>query len=252
MAQTGIRALGGGQPQLFMDKLGERLAFERTGTRLYEALVGKAADGNGARWKGGPTRADLDHIRSEEHEHARMLETVIGRQVSDTTVVTPSPNQQATASKGIPAVLADPRTNLLECLEAILVAELADNDCWTALVELAETAGDTEAVMQFTQALAQEREHLERVRTWLAAAQGRSVEAVQMLSAAEREATSALRGERAAVPGRAERASGRSRHTGGRTGANTRRTKTPARGAAKRGTVRRSKRAKKRTGSRAT
>src|SRR3954447_8119657 len=36
---TGVSMLTGNQPQLFLDKLGERLAFERTGTRLYDALI---------------------------------------------------------------------------------------------------------------------------------------------------------------------------------------------------------------------
>src|SRR5690242_17217915 len=36
---TGISSLMGNQPQVFLDKLGERLAFERTGTRLYDALI---------------------------------------------------------------------------------------------------------------------------------------------------------------------------------------------------------------------
>lgn len=33
--------ISGNMPQLFIDKLGERLAFERSGTRLYEALICK-------------------------------------------------------------------------------------------------------------------------------------------------------------------------------------------------------------------
>ena len=41
IAKTAFKALKGGEPTLFLDKLGERLAFERTGTRLYEALLGK-------------------------------------------------------------------------------------------------------------------------------------------------------------------------------------------------------------------
>src|SRR5689334_396672 len=36
---SGVQMLTGKQPQLLLDKLGERLAFERTGTRLYDALI---------------------------------------------------------------------------------------------------------------------------------------------------------------------------------------------------------------------
>jgi hypothetical protein len=38
---------------------------------------------------------------------------------------------------GIKAVIADPRSTLQECLKAISIVELADNDCWANLVQLA-------------------------------------------------------------------------------------------------------------------
>lgn len=39
VAKAGMAVLQGGAPSVFVDKLGERLAFERSGTRLYEALI---------------------------------------------------------------------------------------------------------------------------------------------------------------------------------------------------------------------
>lgn len=51
----------------FLDKLSERLAFERTGVRLYEALLNKCQTlGESAP---GPTLEDIEHIGSEELEH---------------------------------------------------------------------------------------------------------------------------------------------------------------------------------------
>src|SRR5688500_4167477 len=41
MVKTVIEMVEGHKPTVFIDKLGERLAFERTGTRLYEALLAK-------------------------------------------------------------------------------------------------------------------------------------------------------------------------------------------------------------------
>ena len=38
---AGEHAQGRRSPTVFLDKLGERLAFERTGTRLYEPLIAK-------------------------------------------------------------------------------------------------------------------------------------------------------------------------------------------------------------------
>src|SRR4051794_36376413 len=46
MASTATSKVKGKNPEVLIDKLGERLAFERTGTRLYEAMLLKcgAAD----------------------------------------------------------------------------------------------------------------------------------------------------------------------------------------------------------------
>jgi hypothetical protein len=174
VAKTALSAMKGGHPIVLMDKLGERLAFERAGTRLYDALISKYDAGR--TFKGGPSREDLVHIRDEEEAHFLLVGEAIEKLGGDPTAVTPSANVQATASKGLPGVLADPRTDLLQCLEAMLVAELVDNDCWPALIELAESAGETHLVEQFGEALEHEREHLENVRSWVAAGTGRSLE----------------------------------------------------------------------------
>jgi rubrerythrin len=156
------------QMAVLVDKLGERLAFERSGVRLYDALLSKF-DAYGS-WEGGPSRADLEHLRSDELEHFRLLERTIQEQGGDPTAVTPSANLHGVASAGIPQVLADARTNLQQCLEAMLVAELVDNDCWENLITLVEGAGLDDAASEFQSALEQEREHLEKVRGWLKAA----------------------------------------------------------------------------------
>jgi hypothetical protein len=86
----------------------------------------------------------------------------------DPTVVTPCANLQAVASRGIGEVLMDPRTTLLECLDAILVAEMTDHESWELLVTLAApTAAELEAKLQEAQET--EAEHLVKVRAWLAA-----------------------------------------------------------------------------------
>jgi len=169
--QTAVKAVMGEQPTLFMDKLGERLAFERTGTRLYEALISKH-DAFGS-FAGGPSKADLEHLYEEEYRHFTMLQAAIEQLGGDPTAVTPAANLSATASQGIPKVVVDPRATLLQSLEAVLIAELADNACWETLVELAQQAGENDLAQQFEQALADEQDHLRKVRTWLAAGQGR-------------------------------------------------------------------------------
>ena len=164
-------------PATLMDKLGERLAFEHAGARLYEALLSKfEAYGSFA---GGPGQQDLLHILEEEYEHADILERAIKNLGGDPTALTPSANLAATISAGLPQVLADPRANLLQSLEAILVAELADNECWKALEELARYAGEEELARQCAEAIKHERDHLRHVRTWVAAGQGRDITRVE-------------------------------------------------------------------------
>jgi rubrerythrin len=170
--QTAVKAMMGEKPTLLMDKLGERLAFERTGTRLYEALVSK--HGAFGSFAGGPSRDNLEHVRQEEYRHFTMLQSAIEQLGGDPTAVTPSANLHATAAHGINQVIVDPRTTLLQSLEAILIAELADNACWEALIELAQGAGEDALVQQFQEALRNEQDHLAKVQAWLAAGQGRA------------------------------------------------------------------------------
>jgi rubrerythrin len=169
--KTAMQAVTGGSPVLFMDKLGERLAYERSGVRLYEALLAKY-DAYGS-FSGGPSRQDLEKILGDESRHFALLRRVLEQRGGDPTAVTPSADLAATMAKGITMVLVDPRVTLLQSLEAILATELIDNECWTALMALAEEAGEEDLAEQFAQAQANEQEHVERVRGWLAAGQGR-------------------------------------------------------------------------------
>jgi hypothetical protein len=179
MKQVGKAAMGaltGGSPNLLLDKLGERLAFERMGVRLYDALLTKLEAYGG--FDGGPSKGDLESLRGEELAHFHLLKRSITGLGSDPTAITPSANVVAVASQGISAVLADARTNLKQSLEAILVAELADRDSWEGLIALAREAGQKDMTRAFEQALAEEEEHLRKVRAWVAKGQGLSPQKV--------------------------------------------------------------------------
>jgi bacterioferritin (cytochrome b1) len=174
MMKSAVQSITGARPTQFIDKLGERLAFERTGVRLYEAIISKHASFGG--YEGGPTRAELEEIMREEHEHFRLLTDVIVRIGGDPTVMTPSADLHATMTKGVLEAVVDPRTTLVQCLEAALVAELSDDECWDSLIDMAKESGEASIVADFEQALEEEAEHLENVRTWIAAAQNRKSE----------------------------------------------------------------------------
>jgi hypothetical protein len=151
-----------------LDKLGARLQFERTGTRLYDALISKL-DAYGT-FSGGPSRGDLEHIRDEEHRHMALAQRLIVELGGDPTVVTPCANLQSTAGRGIGDVLLDPRTTLIECLDAIIVAELADHESWDQLAGAINLFGEQTIEAQVREAERVEAEHLMKVRGWMQAA----------------------------------------------------------------------------------
>ncbi len=150
---------------VFLDKLSERLAFERMGTRLYEALLNKCETLGEA--TPGPTLEDIEHIGREELEHFLLINRTITELGGDPTVQSPCADVAGVASMGIMQVLTDPRSSMAQCLQALLIAELTDNDGWRLLIQLADNLGHDELKAEFESALANEEEHLINVRTWL-------------------------------------------------------------------------------------
>lgn len=161
---TGVSMLTGNQPQLLLDKLGERLAFERTGTRLYDALIAKFEtldDGSTSM-----TLDDLWQIRDEEQRHFSMVASAIESIGGDPTSQTPCADLVGMESSGLMQVLTDPRTTVSQSLHAILTAELTDNAGWELLISLAEDQGQSSMITDFSVCLDDERKHLMQVRGW--------------------------------------------------------------------------------------
>jgi hypothetical protein len=67
-------------------------------------------------------------------------------------------------------VRGDPRTTLIEGLDAIIGAELADHESWDQLARVIAAFGDKQAEAQVREAERTEAEHLAKVRAWLTAA----------------------------------------------------------------------------------
>lgn len=152
---------------LLIDLIGARLAFERSGVRFYEALIAKV-DAYGT-FERGPARRDLEQMRDEEHRHMVMLDRLLHDLGADPTALTPCANREVVASRGIGDVLLDPRTRLLDGLEAIVIAELADHEQWMALVDTARELRRDSLARIFMANQATEEEHLSKVRRWIAA-----------------------------------------------------------------------------------
>lgn len=164
-AKTGMKKLTGKSPEVFVDKLGERLAFERSGVRLYDALLTK--------YQATPEKVpgmsvdQLAHFRDEEAMHFKWVGDALESLGADPTAQTPGADLAGVESMGIMQVLDDPRTTVSQSLHALLVAELADNAGWELLIKLADDLGQDDMASNFRQALKEEQEHLNHVRNWL-------------------------------------------------------------------------------------
>jgi rubrerythrin len=161
---------GGGETNapisILLDKLGERLAFERQGTRLYHAFLQKL-EALSDEASAGPSSEELRHICDEELQHFRLLQKTIAELGGDATVQTPSADVVGVLSHGIVQVVSDPRTTISQSLQAVLTAELADNDGWEMLGALAGELGNSDLVDKCETAFEEEQEHLNNVRAWL-------------------------------------------------------------------------------------
>jgi bacterioferritin (cytochrome b1) len=164
-AATVVNMIKGQKLSVLLDKLGERLAFERTGSRLYEAVINKAV--TEGTWEGGPTIEELKHIHNDELRHVAMLAEIIVGLGADPTAMTPSADIMGVSSMGLVQVCADPRVSLAQSLCAILTAELADNDGYTVLILLADSFGQKDLAERLRTARSDEDVHLQKVRLWV-------------------------------------------------------------------------------------
>lgn len=164
MAKSGAKMMTGNRPQAFIDKLAERLAFERGGTRLYDAALAKfMALGDELK---DVTIGDLQEIRDQEARHALLIQECIEKLGADPTAQTPSADLVGVETMGLMQAVTDPRTNMAQTLHALLAAELIDEAGWETLIALAQNMGQDDMVTQFREAEQEEQEHIFKVRSW--------------------------------------------------------------------------------------
>lgn len=164
MAKTALKLIQGRDVATFIDKLAERLAFERTGVRLYEAVIATLPASNLER--GTLTVEGIRGIRDEEFEHMNIARDAILALGADPTAMTPCADLAGVQGLGLIQSVSDPRVTLTQRLGALLIAELADNDGWDLLIRLAQDLGLEDLRARFVHALDQESRHLQLVRGW--------------------------------------------------------------------------------------
>jgi ferritin-like metal-binding protein YciE len=162
--KTAAKLLKGERPQAFIDKLAERLAYERGGTRLYDAVIAKFMAHEGELQSA--SLQEVIEIRDEEASHAALIRTCIEQLGADPTAQTPSADLVGVATAGFLQAAADPRTTLAQTLQVALAAELVDVASWEMLISMAERMGQDGMAERFRKALDREAEHVAKVRGW--------------------------------------------------------------------------------------
>lgn len=163
VVKSGLGAVTGHRMQVLIDKVAERMAYERGGTRLYDAALVKAvalAEG---------TVVDVERvrqIRNQEAEHAELLKDALVTLGADPTAQTPCADLVGVQSMGLMQAVTDPRTSLPQTLSTLLAAELIDVASWQLLSRLAVSCGQEALARQFDRALQQEESHLETISSW--------------------------------------------------------------------------------------
>ncbi|HYC56642.1 MAG TPA: ferritin-like domain-containing protein [Candidatus Binatia bacterium] len=165
LAKDMMARMKGEQATVLLDKLGERLAYERTGVRLYDALLVKLA----ASHTHDPTvtAEALREIRDDELRHAGILASALESLGADPTAVTPCADVIGVQGLGFMAVLTDPKTTLTQCLGTMLSAELADLAAWELLIELTDQLGHAELAASLRECAQEELRHESQVRAWV-------------------------------------------------------------------------------------
>jgi bacterioferritin (cytochrome b1) len=161
--KSGLGALTGHRMQVFIDKVAERMAYERGGTRLYDAALVKVLA------LAGDTPVDagrVRQIRNQEVEHAELLRQALLTLGADPTAQTPCADLVGVQTMGLLQSVADPRTSLVQVLSSLLAAELIDVASWELLSRLARSANQETLAAQFDDAFEQEKMHLETISSW--------------------------------------------------------------------------------------
>jgi len=165
MVKSAAKMLQGERPQAFIDKLAERLAYERGGTRLYDAVIAKFIASEDALPEDASLQ-ELTEIRDEEASHAALIRSCIEQLGADPTAQTPCADLVGVATSGFLQAAADPRTTLAQTLQVALAAELVDVASWETLIAMAENLEQDGMVERFRRALERENEHVAKVRRW--------------------------------------------------------------------------------------
>lgn len=151
--------------EILLDKLGERVVFERTGTRLYEALISKYLDSDDK--KSLPDQSRLEQFHQEELKHFEVVSAAIKRIGGELPIIAPATDLGGSLGMGWMLAITDTRTSFLQALEIVLQAELVDHASWELLIELAERQELADIATKFQECLNEKEVHVTTLKQWL-------------------------------------------------------------------------------------
>ncbi|WP_333876919.1 ferritin-like domain-containing protein [Methylobacter sp.] len=157
-----VQAIQGNSPSILIDKLGQRLAYERSGVRLYDALITKC--------KSVEPVIDttvLEQFRNDEAGHFALVQDCIRSMGGDPTAQTPCADSSGMIAMGLIQVINDPRSSIPQCVEAMLIAELTDLAAWELLIRIVDESGLSDYMTRFQQAKLTEDNHMRTIKKWL-------------------------------------------------------------------------------------
>ena len=144
-----------------IDLLNERLAFERSGVKLYDTLLRRLRAAEDPALKS--LLGQVKEYREEEKEHEEWLEEQIRALGGDAHSPTEHSVLVQAEAEGVERVMRRDES-IPHDFHALLTAELADNAGWDLLVQIADEFGDSEAKKEFSKRLQEEEKHLLFVR----------------------------------------------------------------------------------------
>ena len=145
-------------PERVVDYLAERLAFERSGVRLYDALLERVQEAREPEVRAlAPL---LARQRDEEREHVGWLQEQLEALGAGSHPESARAQLSREETRGLAHVILEARAPLPHLLHALLSAELVDHAGWDLLVALADEAHDAEALRALTRRRDEESRHL--------------------------------------------------------------------------------------------
>jgi bacterioferritin (cytochrome b1) len=147
-----------------VDLLNERLAFERTGVRLYDTVLARLQVSSEPGFKA--LARQVQEQRDEEKEHEEWLEEQIRALGGTAHGLSEHAVLAQAESEGVERVIRRD-DSIPHDFHALLTAELADTAGWDLLVQIADEFGDSKAKKEFKKRLQEEEKHLLFVRKTL-------------------------------------------------------------------------------------